>query len=66
MPGWISDEQVVTYLGPAHRARSLSACPFVRGDEVRVESTDPVVREITSAWARSLGARVVDDGGSYA
>ncbi|MBX3194357.1 MAG: hypothetical protein KF727_04570 [Microbacteriaceae bacterium] len=67
VPGWISDEQVVTYLGPGLIARSLvRARPFVRGDEVRVESTDPVVREITSAWARSLGARVVDDGGSYA
>jgi len=61
VPSWISDEQVVSYLGPALIARALVRTrPFARGDQVRVVSTDPVVAELTAAWARSLGARVVD------
>jgi NADPH2:quinone reductase len=61
VPSWISDEQVVSYLGPALIARALVRTrPFARGDHVRVVSTDPVVAELTAAWARSLGARVVD------
>lgn len=67
VPGWITDEQVVSYLGAGLIARSLVRTrPFVRGDEVRVVSTDPIVHEMTAAWARSLGARVVDQGGRYA
>jgi hypothetical protein len=61
VPSWISDEQVVSYLGPALIARALVRTrPFARGDQVRVVSTDPVVAELTAAWARSLGARIVD------
>lgn len=61
VPSWITDEQVVSYLGPALIARALVRTrPFARGDQVRVVSTDPVVAELTAAWARSLGARVVD------
>jgi len=33
--------------------------PFSRGEAVRVVSADPLVAEMTSAWARSLGARIV-------
>lgn len=67
VPGWISDEQVVSYLGAGLIARSLVRTrPFVRGDEVRVVSTDAVVQEMTAAWARSLGAQVVDKGGRFA
>ena len=29
-------------------------------------STDPLVEEMTAAWAKSLGARVVDQGGTFA
>jgi hypothetical protein len=68
VPSWISDEQAVSYLGPGLIARALVRTrPFARGDEVRIVSTDPVVAEMTAAWARSLGARIVDpaaDGGS--
>ncbi|MEP6842375.1 MAG: hypothetical protein ABJA11_02565 [Pseudolysinimonas sp.] len=61
VPSWISDEQVVSYLGPALIARALVRTrPFARGDQVHIVSTDPVVAELTAAWARSLGARVVD------
>jgi len=61
VPSWISDEQAVSYLGPGLIARALVRTrPFARGDEVRVVSTDPVVAEMTAAWARSLGARIVD------
>jgi NADPH2:quinone reductase len=61
VPSWISDEQVVSYLGPGLIARALVRTrPFVRGDQVRVVSTDSVVTELTAAWARSLGARIVD------
>jgi len=61
VPSWISDEQAVSYLGPGLIARALVRTrPFARGDQVRVVSTDRVVADMTAAWARSLGARVVD------
>jgi hypothetical protein len=61
VPSWITDEQAVSYLGPGLIARALVRTrPFARGDQVRVVSTDRVVAEMTAAWARSLGARVVD------
>jgi hypothetical protein len=61
VPSWITDEQAVSYLGPGLIARALVRTrPFARGDQVRVVSTDPVVAEMTAAWARSLGARIVD------
>jgi NADPH2:quinone reductase len=61
VPSWVSDEQVVSLLGPGLIARSLVRTrPFARGDQVRVMSTDKVVAEVTAAWARSLGARIVD------
>lgn len=61
VPSWISDEQAVSYLGPGLIARALVRTrPFARGDQVRVVSTDSVVAEMTAAWARSLGARIVD------
>lgn len=64
VPDWISDEQVVTYLGAGLIARALirSSRPVGRGDSVRVISTDPAVSALAAAWARSLGARIVDDG----
>jgi hypothetical protein len=40
--------------------------PFGRGDEIRIVSTDPLVEEMTAAWAKSLGAHVVDQGGAFA
>jgi len=59
VPGWISDEQVVSYLAPGLVARALVRTrPVLRGAQVRIESTDPVVAEMTAAWVRSLGARV--------
>lgn len=61
VPSWISDEEVVSYLGAGLIARALVRTrPFVRGEEVRVQSTDALVAEMTAAWVRSLGARVVD------
>src|SRR5690606_36249203 len=52
VPSWIDDEQVVSYLGPGLVARALVRTrPFGRGDDVRVESADPLVREATAAWA---------------
>lgn len=61
VPSWISDDQVVSYLGAGLIARALVRTrPFVRGDAVRVVSTDPLVAEMTAAWAKSLGAQVVD------
>jgi NADPH2:quinone reductase len=61
VPSWISDEQVVSYLGAGLIARALVRTrPFARGDQVRVMSTDAVVAELTAAWAKSLGARIVD------
>lgn len=61
VPSWITDEQVVSYLGAGLIARALVRTrPFVRGDEVRVVSTDPLVADMTAAWAKSLGANVVD------
>ena len=60
VPSWISDEQVVSYLGAGLIARALVRTrPFARGDDVRIVSTDPLVAEMTAAWARSLGARIV-------
>lgn len=67
VPSWITDEQVVSYLGAGLIARALVRTrPFGRGDEIRVVSTDPVVADMTAAWAKSLGARVVDKGGAFA
>jgi hypothetical protein len=76
VPSWISDEQVVSYLGAgliaralvreAHDVNSGRTRPFGRGDEIRVVSTDSLVAEMTAAWAKSLGARVVDKGGAFA
>src|SRR6201986_111103 len=61
VPSWITDEQVVSYLGAGLIARALVRTrPFVRGDEVRVVSTDLVVAAMTAAWAKALGAMVVD------
>jgi NADPH:quinone reductase-like Zn-dependent oxidoreductase len=61
VPRWITDEQVVSYLGAGLIARALVRTrPFGRGDDVRVVSSDPLVAEMTAAWARSLGARIVD------
>ncbi|CAN5474417.1 hypothetical protein BH09ACT4_BH09ACT4_22580 [soil metagenome] len=76
VPSWVTDEQVVSYLGAgliaralvreAHDLKSGRTRPFGRGDEIRVVSTDPLVEEMTAAWAKSLGARVVDRGGAFA
>ncbi len=76
VPSWVSDDQVVSYLGAGLIARALvreahdmttgRTRPFGRGDEIRVVSTDPLVQEMTAAWAKSLGARVVDQGGAFA
>lgn len=67
VPRWISDEQVVSYLGAGLIARALVRTrPFGHGDDVRVMSSDPLVAEMTAAWARSLGARIVDRGGDIA
>lgn len=61
VPDWISDEQLVSFLGPGLVARALVRTrPVVRGADVRVVSTDSIVAEMTAAWVRSLGARVVD------
>lgn len=64
VPDWISDQQVVDFLGPGLIARALvrSSRPVGRGDEVRVVSRDPWVAALAAAWARSLGAIVVDRG----
>ncbi|MEO6532081.1 MAG: hypothetical protein ABIO06_00750 [Pseudolysinimonas sp.] len=61
VPSWITDEQAISYLGPGLIARALVRTrPFARGDQVRIVSTDRVVAEMTAAWARSLGASIVD------
>jgi NADPH:quinone reductase len=61
VPSWVTDEQVVSYLGPGLIARALVRTrPFARGEDVRVVSTDRLVADMTAAWARSLGARVVE------
>lgn len=61
VPRWITDEQVVSYLGPGLIARALVRTrPFGRGDDVRIESADPLIAAMTAAWAKSLGARIVD------
>lgn len=64
VPGWITDEQVVSLLGPGLVARSLlrASRPLSRGEGVQVQSSDPIVADAAGAWARSLGARIVDDG----
>lgn len=62
VPGWVSDEKVVSYLGAGLIARALVRTrPFSRGEQVRIESHDPLVAEMTAAWARSLGAYISDD-----
>jgi len=67
VPGWVSDEQVVSYLGAGLIARALVRTrPFARGEDVRVVSTDRLVAEMTAAWARSLGAHVVDPASATA
>lgn len=67
VPSWITDDQVVSYLGAGLIARALVRTrPFGRGDEIRVVSTDPLIEQMTAAWAKSLGARVVDKGGEFA
>lgn len=61
VPSWVSDEKVVSYLGAGLIARALVRTrPFSRGEAVRIESHDPLVAEMTAAWARSLGARIAD------
>jgi hypothetical protein len=61
VPSWITDEQVVSYLGAGLIARALVRTrPIGRGDDVRVFSADQLVADATAAWARSLGARIVD------
>ncbi len=76
VPSWVTDDQVVSYLGAGLIARALvreahdrstgRTRPFGRGDEIRIVSTDPLVEEMTAAWAKSLGARIVDEGGAFA
>ncbi|MFT4029951.1 MAG: hypothetical protein QM675_08740 [Protaetiibacter sp.] len=67
VPRWITDEQVVSYLGPGLVARALvRERPFGRGDDVRIVSAEPLVADMTAAWARSLGARIVERGGDLA
>ena len=67
VPSWVTDDQVVSYLGAGLIARALVRTrPFGRGDEIRIVSTDSLVQEMTAAWAKSLGARVVDQGGVFA
>lgn len=62
VPRWITDEQVVSYLGPGLIARALVRTrPFGRGDDVRVESKDPLIAAMVASWAKALGARIVDD-----
>jgi NADPH2:quinone reductase len=61
VPSWVSDEKVVSYLGAGLIARALVRTrPFSRGEQVRIESRDPLVAEMTAAWVRSLGVRVAD------
>lgn len=63
VPRWITDEQAVSYLGPGLVARALMRTrPVSRGEEIRVVSSDPLVAEMTAAWVRSLGARIVEEG----
>src|SRR5690606_1670453 len=48
-------------LGAGLIARALVRTrPFSRGEAVHIESRDPLVAEMTAAWVRSLGARVVE------
>jgi NADPH:quinone reductase len=64
VPGWITDEQVADFLGPGLIARALmrSSRRVGHGDDVRVVSRDPLVAAMAAAWARSLGARIVEQG----
>ncbi|TPW76071.1 hypothetical protein [Schumannella soli] len=64
VPSWITDQQVVDYLGPGLVARALmrSSHPVGRGDDVRVISTDALVSSMATAWARHLGAHIVEQG----
>lgn len=64
VPSWVTDQQVVDYLGPGLVARALmrSSHPVGRGDDVRVISTDPLVSAMATAWARHLGAHIVAEG----
>lgn len=65
VPRWITDEHVVSYLGPGLIARALVRTrPFSQGEGVSVVSADPLVAEMTAAWARSFGARIVKRGGA--
>ncbi|MEO8527604.1 MAG: hypothetical protein ABI435_00840 [Pseudolysinimonas sp.] len=67
VPSWVSDDQVVSYLGAGLIARALVRTrPFSRGEQVRIESHDPLVAELTAAWVRSLGARVVNSTAAVA
>ncbi|HWH27109.1 MAG TPA: hypothetical protein VNT53_10745 [Pseudolysinimonas sp.] len=67
VPSWITDEQVVSYLGAGLIARALVRTrPFVRGEEIRIHSSDALVSEMTAAWVRSLGVQVVDRGTAVA
>ena len=61
VPAWVSDDAVVSYLGAGLIARALVRTrPFSRGQQVRIESHDSLVAEMTGAWARSLGASIAD------
>jgi NADPH2:quinone reductase len=61
VPSWVSDDSVVSYLGAGLIARALVRTrPFSRGQRVRIESHDPLVAEMTAAWASSLGANIAD------
>jgi NADPH:quinone reductase-like Zn-dependent oxidoreductase len=67
VPSWVSDDQVVSYLGAGLIARALVRTrPFSRGEQVRIESHDSLVAELTAAWVRSLGAQVVDSATAVA
>ena len=61
VPAWVSDDAVVSYLGAGLIARALVRTrPFSRGQQVRIESHDSLVAEMTGAWARSRGASIAD------
>lgn len=67
VPDWISDEQVVRYLGPGLLALGIvrSSSFLDPGSPARVEADDPTVAAMATAWMRSLGIRVVDSGPSF-
>jgi NADPH:quinone reductase len=62
VPDWVDDRQVVSYLGPGLVARALlrSSRPVSRGEAVQVRASDPIVAAAVAAWARSLGAMIVE------